>query len=64
MFVVEPEMREWASKIDEYRMMAILMVKPQGLPELNLQIEGAVGETLPEDLTGRMKSRKRYGVIE
>ncbi|KAF5593448.1 Rho guanine nucleotide exchange factor scd1 [Fusarium pseudoanthophilum] len=28
-FAVESEMREWASKIDEYRMMAILMARPK-----------------------------------
>lgn len=27
MFAVESEMRLWASKIDEYRMMAILLVR-------------------------------------
>ncbi|CVK96656.1 uncharacterized protein FMAN_10986 [Fusarium mangiferae] len=65
MFALEPEMREWASKIDEYRMMAILMANPKYVPEeLHLTIEGAVGETVPGDLPGRMEPQKRYGIIK
>lgn len=64
-FAVESEMRVWASKIDEYRMMAILMVKPQSNPEkLDLPTEGNTDEPVPEDLMVRIEPWKRYGVIK
>ncbi|EWZ00220.1 hypothetical protein FOYG_00108 [Fusarium oxysporum NRRL 32931] len=64
-FPVESEMRLWASKIDEYRMMAILMVKPKGDPEeLDSPIGENTDEPLPKDLVVRMESWKRYGVIK
>ncbi|KAI8412427.1 hypothetical protein FOFC_05684 [Fusarium oxysporum] len=64
-FAVESEMRIWASKIDEYRMMAILMVKPKhGLEEMDLSIEKNTDEPEPEGLTERMEPWKRYGVIK
>ncbi|EMT69763.1 Rho guanine nucleotide exchange factor scd1 [Fusarium odoratissimum] len=62
---VESEMRIWASKIDEYRMMAILMVKPKrGPEEMDLSIERNTDEPEPEGLTERMEPWKRYGVIK
>ncbi|SCO80805.1 uncharacterized protein FRV6_05018 [Fusarium oxysporum] len=64
-FAVESEMRIWASKIDEYRMMAILMVKPKhGPEEMDLSIEKNTDEPEPEGLTERMEPWKRYGVIK
>ncbi|KAM0079632.1 hypothetical protein ACKRZS_008243 [Fusarium odoratissimum] len=64
-FAVESEMRIWASKIDEYRMMAILMVKPKrGPEEMHLSIEKNTDEPEPEGLTERMEPWKRYGVIK
>ncbi|EXM13330.1 PH-like domain superfamily [Fusarium oxysporum f. sp. vasinfectum] len=64
-FAVESEMRIWASKIDEYRMMAILMVKPKRDPEeMDLSIEKNTDEPEPEGLTERMEPWKRYGVIK
>ncbi|KAH7211434.1 hypothetical protein DER44DRAFT_194541 [Fusarium oxysporum] len=64
-FAVESEMQIWASKIDEYRMMAILMVKPKrGPEEMHLSIEKNTDEPEPEGLTERMEPWKRYGVIK
>jgi hypothetical protein len=64
-FAVESEMRLWALKIDEYRMMAILMAKPKKvLEKLDLSIEVNTDEPVSEDLTVHMESRKRYGVIK
>lgn len=64
-FPVESEMRVWASKIDEYRMMAILMVKPKGDPEeLDSPIGENTDEPLSEDLVVRIESQKRHGVIK
>ncbi|KAF5532685.1 Rho guanine nucleotide exchange factor scd1 [Fusarium phyllophilum] len=64
-FAVESEMREWASKLDEYRMMAILMVKPQSYTEdLVLPIERNIDESVPEDLTKPMEPWKRYGLVK
>ncbi|KAG4253113.1 hypothetical protein FPRO03_07073 [Fusarium proliferatum] len=50
-FALESEMQEWASKIDEYRMMAILMVEPKTYPEdLNPPMEGNAVRTVPGGL--------------
>ncbi|KAH7254364.1 Pleckstrin homology domain-containing protein [Fusarium redolens] len=63
-FAVESEMRHWALKIDEYRMMAILMVKPKEDPEgPDSSIEGNTDEPASEDSTVSIRSWKRYGVI-
>ncbi|KAF5639330.1 Rho guanine nucleotide exchange factor scd1 [Fusarium sp. NRRL 52700] len=51
-FAVESEMREWASKMDEYRMMAILMAKANDdSEELDSSIKGNRDEYVPEDWT-------------
>ncbi|KAF5604294.1 Rho guanine nucleotide exchange factor scd1 [Fusarium pseudocircinatum] len=64
LFEVESEMRAWASKIDEYRMMEILMARPKlDAEEVDSPIEGNTDEYVPEDLTERSERWKRYGVI-
>ncbi|KAF4958788.1 hypothetical protein FGADI_2132 [Fusarium gaditjirri] len=63
-FAVESEMRVWASKIDEYRMMAKLMVKPKSNPEmLDFSTEVNTDESILEAFTERADARKRYGII-
>ncbi|KAI1030226.1 hypothetical protein LB504_010377 [Fusarium proliferatum] len=66
-FASESDMRMWASKIDEYRMMEILMVKPKSGPEeLASPIEGNKDESVPVPghLLKRMEPWKRYGVLK
>ncbi|EWG47694.1 hypothetical protein FVEG_07748 [Fusarium verticillioides 7600] len=64
-FPVESEMRTWTSKIDEYRMMAILMTRPNlDTEEIDPPIMGNTDESVPEDFTERREPWKRYGVIK
>ncbi|KAF5721552.1 Rho guanine nucleotide exchange factor scd1 [Fusarium globosum] len=65
LFALESEMREWASKIDEYRMMAILMGKSHDFSEeLDSPVEVTIDESVPEGLTERMDPWKRYEIIK
>lgn len=64
-FAVESEMRVWASKIEEYRMMAILMAEPKsGSEELNSPMDENKNKPLPEGLTAGKEPWKRYGLIK
>lgn len=65
-FASESDMRIWASKIDEYRMMEILMVKPKSDPEeLDSPIEGNTDESVPvPGYLLKMHPWKRYGVLK
>ncbi|KAF5985083.1 Rho guanine nucleotide exchange factor scd1 [Fusarium coicis] len=61
----ESEMRTWASKIDEYRMMAILMARPNlDKEEIDPPMMGNTDESVPKDFTERREPWKRYGVIK
>ncbi|KAF5621332.1 Rho guanine nucleotide exchange factor scd1 [Fusarium tjaetaba] len=59
----ESEMRTWASKIDEYRMMAILMARPKtDSEELDSPIDENTGRAFPWGVS--KEPWKRYGLIK
>jgi hypothetical protein len=64
-FAVESELRVWASKIDEYRMMAILIAEPKtDSEELDSPTDENTDEALALPWGVGKEPWKRYGLIK